>query len=118
MSVTPQDTASGPLPLRVKRFRRPRRNLSIPPLRGLLPLVIGLVLWQVLSHGQSAYYPRPSLWWEGIEHEWQSGALKPVPTKIPDILAADPGPVPLAVPLARNPTTASNPTTPGKPVTN
>jgi hypothetical protein len=41
-----------------------------------------------------------------------------VPTKIPDILAADPGPVPLAVPLARNPTTASNPTTPGKPITN
>lgn len=77
MSVTPQDTASGPLPLRVKRFRRPRRNLAIPPLRGLLPLIIGLVLWQLLSHGQSAYYPRPSTWWEGIEHEWQSGALKP-----------------------------------------
>jgi len=77
MSVTPEDAARGPLPLRVKRFRRPRRNLAIPPLRGLLLLVIGLVIWQLVSHGQSAYYPRPSLWWEGIKHEWQSGALKP-----------------------------------------
>lgn len=77
MSATPQRAATGPLPLRVKRFRRPRRNLAIPPLRGLLPLVVGLVVWQLLAHGQSAYFPRPSLWWQGIEHEWQSGALKP-----------------------------------------
>jgi ABC-type nitrate/sulfonate/bicarbonate transport system permease component len=77
VSVTPQDAARGPLPLRAKRFRRPRRNLAIPPLRGLLPLIVGLIVWQLVSHGQSAYYPRPSLWWEGIEHEWQSGALKP-----------------------------------------
>jgi len=65
------------LPLRAIRFRRPSRQASIPPLRGLLPLVLALVVWQLLSHGQSAYFPRPSLWWEGIEHEWQSGALKP-----------------------------------------
>lgn len=77
MSATPQDTKTGPLPLRVKHFRRPRRNLAIPPLRGLGPLLLALVAWQLIVHGQSAYFPRPSLWWQGIEHEWQSGALKP-----------------------------------------
>jgi len=47
-----------------------------------------------------------------LDESDKSGALKPVPTKIPDILAANPGPVPLSMPLA------SNPTAPGKPVTN
>ena len=41
----------------------------------------------------------------------KSGELKPVPTKVPDILSASPGPVPLSVPLASNPT-------PNKQVTN
>jgi ABC-type nitrate/sulfonate/bicarbonate transport system permease component len=76
-STAPESPAQAALPLRAKRFRRPRRSLSIPPLRGLLPLVVLLVVWQLLSHGQSAYYPRPSLWWEGISGEWESGALKP-----------------------------------------
>src|SRR5205823_7268516 len=40
--------------------------------------------------------------------ESDSGALKPVPTKVPDILTPDvltssPGPAPLSVPLASNP---------------
>ena len=47
-----------------------------------------------------------------LDESDKSGVLKPVPTRIPDILAANPGPVPLSVPLA------SNPTAPGKPVTN
>ena len=74
---SPTPSPPAPLPLRAIRFRRPRRSLAIPPLRGLLPLILLLVVWQLLSHGQSAYYPRPSLWWEGIEREWQSGELKP-----------------------------------------
>ena len=41
----------------------------------------------------------------------KSGELKPVPTKVPDILSASPGPVPLSVPLASNPA-------PNKPVAN
>src|SRR5215211_7537154 len=41
----------------------------------------------------------------------KSGALKPVPTMVPDVLTASPGPVPLSVPLASNPT-------PNKQVTN
>jgi len=50
-----------------------------------------------------------------LDESDKSGALKPVPTGVPDILAANPGPVPLSVP----PTVplASN-RMPGKPVTN
>lgn len=77
MSANSQDAATGPLPLRVKRFRRPRSNLAIPPLRGLLPLILALVVWELLASGKSAYFPRPSLWWQGIEREWQAGALQP-----------------------------------------
>ena len=46
-----------------------------------------------------------------LDESDKSGELKPVPTKVPDILSASPGPVPLSVPLASNPA-------PNKPVTN
>jgi pimeloyl-ACP methyl ester carboxylesterase len=46
-----------------------------------------------------------------IDESDKSGALKPVPTKVPDVLSSSPGPVPLSVPLASNPA-------PNKPVTN
>jgi len=49
----------------------------VPPLRGLLPLVVLLVVLQLVLHGQSAYFPRPSLWWEGIQSLAKSGALWP-----------------------------------------
>jgi hypothetical protein len=38
-----------------------------------------------------------------LDESDKSGALKPVSTKVPDILTASPGPVPLSVPLASNP---------------
>jgi hypothetical protein len=46
-----------------------------------------------------------------LDESDKSGALKSVPTKVPDVLTASPGPVPLSVPLASNPT-------PNKPITN
>src|SRR4051812_44107673 len=46
-----------------------------------------------------------------LDESDKSGVLKPVPTRVPDILTASPGPVPLSVPLASNPT-------PNKQVTN
>jgi hypothetical protein len=47
-----------------------------------------------------------------LDESDKSGELKPVPTKVPDdILTSSPGPVPLSVPLASNPT-------PNKPITN
>jgi ABC-type nitrate/sulfonate/bicarbonate transport system permease component len=57
--------------------RRPGRRREIPPLRGVLPLVAILVLWQLVQHGQSAYFPRPSLWWEAIRAQADKGALWP-----------------------------------------
>jgi len=38
-----------------------------------------------------------------LEDSDKSGKLKPVPTKVPDILSSAPGPVPLSTPLASNP---------------
>jgi hypothetical protein len=38
-----------------------------------------------------------------LDESDKSGALKPVPTKVPDILSSSPGPVPLSTPLASNP---------------
>jgi ABC-type nitrate/sulfonate/bicarbonate transport system permease component len=62
---------------RAARARRRRRGRDIPPLRGLLPLVVLLVGWQLIQHGQSAYFPRPSLWWDKVDAQWTSGALGP-----------------------------------------
>lgn len=82
MSLSPapvrvdEATSRKPLPLRVMRRDRPRRR-EIPPLRGVLPLVALLVFWQLVQHGQSAYFPRPSLWWEAIHAQADKGALWP-----------------------------------------
>lgn len=58
-------------------FRRRRQSINIPPLRGLLPLILALVVWQLVQHGNSAYFPRPSLWWHAISVQWDQGALSP-----------------------------------------
>jgi ABC-type nitrate/sulfonate/bicarbonate transport system permease component len=66
-------------PARVKRpigaVRRPTRQSSIPPLRGLLPLGLFLALWQIFGPEQSVYFPRPSLWVEQIVRLWSDGTL-------------------------------------------
>jgi ABC-type nitrate/sulfonate/bicarbonate transport system permease component len=36
---------------------------GLPPIRGLLPLVVLLVAWQLLQSGPSPYFPAPSQWW-------------------------------------------------------
>ena len=40
---------------------------SLPPLRGLLPLLLLLVLWQLLQSGPSPYFPAPSQWWTAAQ---------------------------------------------------
>lgn len=65
------------LPLRPARRRRTAQRRGVPPLRGLLPLVALLIVWQLVQHGQSAYFPRPSLWWDAIRQQAHSGALWP-----------------------------------------
>lgn len=59
------------------RFRRRRRASGVPPLRGLLPLAVALLIWQLIQHGTSAYFPRPSLWWEAVQAQWRADALQP-----------------------------------------
>jgi hypothetical protein len=46
-----------------------------------------------------------------LDESDKSGALKPVPTKVPDVLSASPGPVPLSTPLASNPQPKNKPVT-------
>ena len=49
----------------------------LPPLRGLLPLALGLAIWQVAQSGGrvSAYFPPPSAWYAGIAQLAASGRL-------------------------------------------
>lgn len=53
------------------------RSTTIPPLRGLLPLVLLLGFWQLTGSPESPYFPPPSAWAEGIADQWSSGALLP-----------------------------------------
>ena len=46
-----------------------------------------------------------------LDESDKSGALRPVPTKVPDVLSASPGPVPLSTPLASNPPAKNKPVT-------
>ena len=36
---------------------------SLPPARGLLPLILLLLIWQLVQPGPSPYFPGPSQWW-------------------------------------------------------
>jgi ABC-type nitrate/sulfonate/bicarbonate transport system permease component len=56
----------------IRRFAR-----SLPPARGLAPLIVALVLWEVLQQGPSPDFPRPSLWWTAIVGLAAKGALWP-----------------------------------------
>jgi ABC-type nitrate/sulfonate/bicarbonate transport system permease component len=48
---------------------------SMPPLRGLLPLVLLLVAWQLLQSGPSPYFPAPSEWWHAGARLFSRGNL-------------------------------------------
>lgn len=49
----------------------------MPPARGLAPLLVLLVAWEVIQRGPSPNFPRPSLWWTAIVNLASSGALRP-----------------------------------------
>lgn len=69
-----------PAPVR-RRSPGPRaagaRAVTLPPLRGLLPLVVLLTAWEALGTGDSPYFPPPSRWAQGLVALWESGALVP-----------------------------------------
>jgi ABC-type nitrate/sulfonate/bicarbonate transport system permease component len=60
---------------RTRRSGKQRRG--VPPLRGLIPLVLFLAAWQLFGSSTSPYYPRPSTWWTGLTGLWSSGSLLP-----------------------------------------
>jgi len=40
--------------------------VGLPPARGLLPLALLLIVWQVVAAGPSPYFPAPSEWWKAL----------------------------------------------------
>lgn len=49
----------------------------LPPLRGLLPLVLFLTAWEAFGPAQSPYFPPPSTWWTSVVELGQRGRLMP-----------------------------------------
>lgn len=77
-NATSTPTGSAPGASRKKASRKGdhrRGQRSIPPLRGLLPLVVGLVLWQLLGPAKSVYAPPPLSWFEQLGRLWSDGTL-------------------------------------------
>jgi ABC-type nitrate/sulfonate/bicarbonate transport system permease component len=57
--------------------RRKRGERAGTPVRGLLPLVLALGLWQVLGDPDSPYFPPPSDWYTATLPLLQNGELLP-----------------------------------------
>lgn len=69
------DQAPKPAPA---RRRRSQQEASRPPLRGLLPLFLLLVVWELLEHGKkSPFFPPPSQWYSATRHLWETKTLVP-----------------------------------------
>jgi ABC-type nitrate/sulfonate/bicarbonate transport system permease component len=55
----------------------PERQWSGTPIRGILPLILGLVLWQVLGDPSSPYFPPPSEWFDALRPLVEQDKLLP-----------------------------------------
>lgn len=63
--------------------RRRRAASGVPPLRGLLPLGVLLVLWQVLAAPDDPYFPPPGRWFAALGELGAAGTLwQPVLTTL------------------------------------
>jgi ABC-type nitrate/sulfonate/bicarbonate transport system permease component len=60
-----------------RRFPLARLTSGLPPARGLLPLILGLALWQAFGPRQSPYAPLPSAWWDSVRTMLHNGKLMP-----------------------------------------
>lgn len=57
--------------------KQSRRSGGVPPLRGILPLVIILGAWELLRRGQETVYtPPPSEWFSEVYGLWTAGNLQ------------------------------------------
>lgn len=55
----------------------PQSGRVAAPLRGLLPLGLGLVLWQIFASPEVPYFPPPVEWLRALAALWSSGKLVP-----------------------------------------
>ncbi len=58
----------------------PRRGsilAGLPPLRGVLPLLLLLAAWQLAAPRHSPYFPPPASWWASLETLIRNGKLFP-----------------------------------------
>lgn len=73
--------SSGSAPLRPAvlhpHMRGGEATSRFPPLRGLLPLALLLVVWEMFGNHRSPYFPPPSRWIRGITDLWNSDRLLP-----------------------------------------
>ncbi len=60
-----------------KRRRRTRSGVGAAPLRGLLPLVLLLVIWQLVGSADALSFPRPDTWFTAIGEMHADGVLLP-----------------------------------------
>ena len=77
MTQAPASTVHPTVPRRALRAPRLKRRGNSVPLRGLTPLVVGLLLWQLLGSNDSTYFPRPSTWVTQIHDLQSAGDLLP-----------------------------------------
>jgi ABC-type nitrate/sulfonate/bicarbonate transport system permease component len=78
-SLAPSTAGSAPITTTtttVARRKAITRAAEIPPLYGILPLVLVLALWQLLGPEQSVYAPRPSQWAAAVAELWRHGELQ------------------------------------------
>jgi ABC-type nitrate/sulfonate/bicarbonate transport system permease component len=69
-------TESRPVSTPDTKPARPRRSLGLPPLRGLLPLVLLLGIWEAVEYGKgSTFFPPPSDWVVQTWQLWHGGVL-------------------------------------------
>lgn len=55
----------------------PKDDWSGTPIRGILPLVIALVIWEIVGSKESPYFPPPSEWYHATKPLWDEDALLP-----------------------------------------
>jgi ABC-type nitrate/sulfonate/bicarbonate transport system permease component len=60
-----------------RRRRSGRATGAFPPLRGLLPLGLLLVYWELAGSDRSPYFPPPSTWLKALGDLWENGSLWP-----------------------------------------
>ena len=58
-----------------QRLKARRGRTGLPPVRGLLPIVVAIACWQLFGSSSSALFPRPSEWLTAIGDSWTAGTL-------------------------------------------